>query len=82
MRRQGQHAQSEQKPTISVGTRARVGALVAVPLGLGLGTYAALSVPEQQSLGLWIAYLLGGLFAFGTFGAFVGAMSIPRRGDD
>jgi len=47
-----------------------------------MGTYAAVSVPEAQSLGLWIAYLGGSLFAFTTFGAFVGAMSIPRRGDD
>lgn len=65
-----------------MGTRARVGALVGVPLGLGMGAYAALSVPDHQSLGLWIAYLGGSLFAFATFGAFVGAMSIPRRGDD
>jgi hypothetical protein len=47
-----------------------------------MGAYAALSVPDHQSLGLWIAYLGGSLFAFATFGAFVGAMSIPRRGDD
>ncbi len=82
MAQQGKHAQEQQKTTISAKTRAQVGALFGALLGLGMGTYAALSVPEQQSLGLWIAYLLGGLFAFATFGAFVGAMSIPRRGDD
>ncbi|TVR37615.1 MAG: hypothetical protein EA388_01150 [Nitriliruptor sp.] len=82
MAQQRQHTQSEQRSTISAWARARVGALVGSPLGLGMGIYAATSVPDQRSLGLWIAYLGGSLFAFSTFGAFVGAMSIPRRGDD
>ena len=82
MAQPSQHRPPEQTSTISVRTRARIGALIGVPLGLGMGTYAAVSVPEAQSLGLWIAYLGGSLFAFTTFGAFVGAMSIPRRGDD
>jgi hypothetical protein len=74
--------QPEARSTISVRTRARVGALVGVPLGLAMGIYATLSVPDQQTPGLWITYLAGCVFAFATFGAFVGAMSIPRRGDD
>ncbi|MEX2486392.1 MAG: hypothetical protein WD377_02115 [Nitriliruptoraceae bacterium] len=82
MAREAQHTRPEPTATISVQTRARVGALIGVPLGLGMGTYAALSVPDHRSLGLWLAYLGGSLFAFTTFGAFVGAMSIPRRGDD
>jgi hypothetical protein len=82
MTAQGQHRRPEPTSTISVRTRARVGALVGIPLGLAMGAYAALSVPDHQSLGLWLTYLGGSLFAFTTFGAFVGAMSIPRRGDD
>lgn len=71
----------DQRP-ITIRTRIRTGALVGIPLGLAMGAYAALSVSDNQSLGLWIAYLAGGLFAFVTFGAFVGAMTVPRRGDD
>ena len=82
MAAQAHHTAAEPTSMISVGTRTRIGALVGVPLGLAMGTYAALSVLEHQSLGLWIAYLGGSLFAFTTFGAFVGALSIPRRGDD
>ncbi len=82
MTRRGQCDQLEQKSTITVQSRAVAGALAGVPLGLGMGTFAALSVSEQQSLGLWLAYLVGSLFAFVTFGAFIGAMTIPRRGDD
>lgn len=82
MARSSLFTQPEARSTISVQTRARVGALAGVPLGLAMGTYASLSVPDHQSLGLWIAYLGGSLFAFATFGAFVGAISIPRRGDD
>ena len=51
MTQQGKHAQQKQKATISVKTRAKVGALIGTPLGLGMGTYVALSLPEQQSLG-------------------------------
>ncbi len=82
MPREVQHIPTEPASTISARTRARIGALVGVPLGLAMGTYAALSVPDHHSLGLWIAYLGGSIFAFATFGAFVGAISIPRRGDD
>lgn len=77
-----EHPSPDDERGVTVRTRVLTGSFVGVPLGLAMGTYAALSVPEEQSLGLWVAYLLGSLFAFATFGAFLGAMTVPRRGDD
>ena len=67
---------------VGVGRRVGLGALAGVPIALLIGATAALSVPDQRSLGLWLAYLAGSLFACVTFGAFLGAMTVPRTWED
>ena len=67
---------------VSVGRRVTIGALTGVPVALLIAVVAAVSVPDQQSVGLWLAYIAGSLFACVTFGAFLGAMTVPRTWQD